>query len=104
MYIQISLVNGHLSYAASLFLALCSTLPLKTICPKWPSEQKKTTYQPKVPANIQTDVFHRLEGFLFWNDLRTKSQYDFHYKQNVMKKNNVNLTIVDTNFNISNKN
>jgi hypothetical protein len=29
--------NGHLCYAANLFLSLCSTFPIKTICPKRPS-------------------------------------------------------------------
>jgi hypothetical protein len=32
-----TLLNGHLSYAASLFLALYSTLPVKTICSQQPS-------------------------------------------------------------------
>jgi hypothetical protein len=29
--------NGHLCYSATLFLSLCSTFPIKTICPKRPS-------------------------------------------------------------------
>jgi hypothetical protein len=29
--------NSHLCYAANLFLSLCNTFPIKTICPKRPS-------------------------------------------------------------------
>jgi hypothetical protein len=96
--LQSSACNGHLSYAASLFLTLCNTFPIKINCPKMATSigpQGDCLWQTWLDRQIGT-VFPPCihEWMNEWMSIY-KVQNNFHDRWHVHSANNQHTNAAD---------